>query len=404
MTLSYTPDNLNAIIMHFLQVDDITWGEGPRDFLVRYRGKLYNEDTETAYNQLTEALKPMGITPLFQWDDNRHAIILVSGKPAPRPSNPWINLILFLVTLISVILAGAIYTYEGSPDESTITTLINILAQLWRGVPFAIALLAILSAHEFGHYLAGRFHKTAVTLPYFIPFPLSPLGTMGAFINMKESPRNKRILLDIGIAGPLAGLIVAIPILLIGLSLSKVEPLPINPPDGQILQLEGNSILYLLSKFLVFNQLLPSPASYGATPPLLYWIRYFFTGQPVPLGGVDVMLHPIAWAGWAGILVTALNLLPVGQLDGGHIAYVLLGRKTKTMFYIILFAVVLLGIFWSGWWRWAVLLVVFGRSHAEPLDQITTLDPKRKALAILTLVIFILVFTPVPLIAIGGGL
>ncbi len=116
------------------------------------------------------------------------------------------------------------------------------------------------------------------------------------------------------------------------------------------------------------------------------------------------MLHPIAWAGWAGILVTALNLLPVGQLDGGHIAYVLLGRKTKTMFYIILFAVVLLGIFWSGWWLWAVLLVVFGRSHAEPLDQITTLDPKRKALAILTLVIFILVFTPVPLIAIGGGL
>jgi membrane-associated protease RseP (regulator of RpoE activity) len=404
MTLSYTPDSLNTMIMRHLQVDDITWGEGPRDFIVRYRGKLYSEDTETAYNQLTEALKPMGITPLFQWDDNRHAIILVSGKPTPRPSNSWINLILFLVTLISVILAGAIYTYEGSPDESTITILLNILTQLWRGIPFAIALLAILSAHEFGHYIAGRFHKTAVTLPYFIPFPLSPLGTMGAFINMKEPPKNKRILLDIGIAGPLAGLIVAIPILLLGLSLSKVEPLPINPPDGQILQLEGNSILYLLSKFLVFNQLLPSPASYGAIPPLLYWIRYFFTGQPVPLGGVDVMLHPIAWAGWAGILVTALNLLPVGQLDGGHIAYVLLGRKTKTMFYIILFAVVLLGIFWSGWWLWAVLLVVFGRSHAEPLDQITTLDSKRKALAILTLVVFILVFTPVPLIAIGGGL
>ncbi len=165
---------------------------------------------------------------------------------------------------------------------------------------------------------------THVTLPYFLPFPLSPFGTLGAFIQLKEPPRNKRILMDIGIAGPLAGLVVAIPVLLLGLSLSKVEPINLAP--GQGFTLEGNSLLYLFAKFLVFGRLLPAPSSYGNLPPVLYWIRYFFTSQPLPLGGMDVMIHPIAWAGWAGLLVTAINLIPAGQLDGGHLMYVLLGK------------------------------------------------------------------------------
>jgi membrane-associated protease RseP (regulator of RpoE activity) len=131
----------------------------------------------------------------------------------------------------------------------------------------------------------------------------------------------------------------------------------------------------------------------------LYWIRYFFTGRPLPLGGMDVMLHPIAWAGWAGILVTSLNLIPAGQLDGGHIFYVLFDRiKARRILPFIIGGLAILGFFWNGWWLWAALIFFFGRTHAEPLDQITPLDKKRKILGFLALFIFIIVFIPVPLV------
>jgi membrane-associated protease RseP (regulator of RpoE activity) len=198
-----------------------------------------------------------------------------------------------------------------------------------------------------------------------------------------------------------AGLVVAIPVLLIGLSLSSVGQIPVYLPQGQGLTIEGNSILYLFSKLLVFGELLPSPANYGGLTPLIYWVRYFFTGQPLPLGGVDVLLHPVAWAGWAGLLVTALNLIPAGQLDGGHVIYVLLGKRATALLPFILVALVMLGFFWAGWWLWALLIFVLGRMHAEPLDQITSLDPQRRLVAVMGLVIFFLVFTPVPLMAVG---
>jgi membrane-associated protease RseP (regulator of RpoE activity) len=240
-----------------------------------------------------------------------------------------------------------------------------------------------------------------VTLPYFIPFPLSPFGTMGAFIQLKEPPRNKRILLDIGIAGPMAGLVVAIPVLLLGLSLSTLDTIQINP--GQSLTLEGNSLVYLFAKYAVFGQLLPQPSSYGNVSPILYWLKYFFTSQPMPLGGTDVMIHPVAWAGWAGLLVTALNLIPAGQLDGGHIMYVLLGKRARALWPVVLGMLVLLGFAWSGWWLWALLIFFLGRLYAEPLDQITQLDTPRIAVAVLGIVIFFLVFTPVPLVQLMAG-
>ena len=223
---------------------------------------------------------------------------------------------------------------------------------------------------------------------------------MGAFIQLKEPPRNKRILLDIGIAGPLAGLVVAIPVLLLGLWLSQVSRIEIDPRAG--FTLEGNSLLYLASKFLVFGQLLPAPASYGDLNPILYWIRYFFTGQPLPIGGMDVMIHPVAWAGWAGLLVTALNLIPAGQLDGGHVIFVLLGKRARLLWPLVLWGLIALGFVWNGWWLWAGIIFILGRVYAEPLDSITTLDPNRRLLALLGIVVFFLVFTPVPLIAITG--
>jgi membrane-associated protease RseP (regulator of RpoE activity) len=392
-------ETLTPLVARVMRIEDITAGDPERNYLVRYRGQLYSDSAE-AYDQLAEILRPLDVTPLFRMEDDRHAVLLLPGTIHARPSNPWINLGLFILTLGSVIFAGALYAYNGPTPESLSDLLNSILHALPTGIPFAISLLAILLAHEFGHYLAGRFHRTHVTLPYFIPFPFSPFGTMGAFIQLKEPPKNKRILLDIGIAGPLAGLAVTIPVLLLGLSLSKVEPIHLIP--GQGFQLEGNSILYLLMKYLVFGQWLPAPASYAGVPPLLYWIRYFFTSQPLPIGGMDVMIHPIAWAGWAGLLVTALNLIPAGQLDGGHIVYVMLGKRARALLPFILAVLLLLGVFWSGWWLWAVLIFALGRLHAEPLDQITTLDPRRKAIAILGVIVFILVFIPVPLVAFGG--
>lgn len=393
-------DNLTPLVARVLNIEDVTRGSPKQNFLVRYRGQLRG-DSAAAYDQLAESLRPLEITPLFRKDKDQHAVILMEGVIRSNPSKVWVNVLLFGLTLFSVLLAGTLYAYNGPVSSNFGEMAINLLSRLGTGLSFAVSLLAILLAHEFGHYLAGRFHGTKVTLPYFLPFPFSPFGTMGAFIQLKEPPKNRRILLDIGIAGPLAGLVVAVPVLLLGLYLSRVESIPQVMAPGEGLQLEGNSILYLLSKFIVFGQLLPSPSNYGNLPPLLYWIRYFFTGQPFPLGGADVMLNPIAWAGWAGLLVTALNLIPAGQLDGGHVLYVLLGRYASILLPFILGGLVLLGLVWPGWWLWAFLIFLLGRYHAEPLDQITPLDPPRRAIAILGMVIFVLVFTPVPLLVVG---
>jgi membrane-associated protease RseP (regulator of RpoE activity) len=394
-------ETLTPIVARIMSIEDITAGDPTKDFMVRYRGQIYG-DTAEAYQHLAEQLRSFQVTAMFRQDKDRHAVLLLPGIIEPKPSNPLVNLILFIVTLLSMILSGALF----ASDSLNATNAKDFLLELWHnlpsGIPFAVSLLAILAAHEFGHYLAGRYHRTHVTLPYFLPFPLSPFGTLGAFIQLKEPPRNKRTLMDIGIAGPLVGLAVAIPVLLYGLSLSKIGPISLAP--GQGFTLEGNSLLYLFAKFLVFGRLLPAPSSYGSLPPVLYWIRYFFTSQPLPLGGVDVMIHPIAWAGWAGLLVTAINLIPAGQLDGGHLMYVLLGKRARTLWPFILVILVLLGFVWTGWWLWAALIFFLGRIYAEPLDQITQLDPPRKVLAVLGIIIFFLVFTPVPLVqALAGG-
>jgi membrane-associated protease RseP (regulator of RpoE activity) len=388
-------DLITTQVSRVFQIESVTWGNPSvpgQAYLARFQGKLRNKDSAVAYDHLADALRPMNITPLFREENNSHYIILLRGVQNPSPSNPAINLILFGLTFLSVLVTGAIYGYDGA------TTIIQyMLNNIGNAVAFAASILGILLAHEFGHYLVARFHNTAASLPYFIPFPFSPFGTMGAVIVQKESHKNRRILLDIGIAGPLAGLVVAIPVLLLGLSLSEVNTFPQVIPAGEGLYLEGNSILYLLAKYAVFGELLPAPADYGGLTPFLYWVRYFFTGLPSPLGGTDVMLHPVAWAGWAGLLVTALNLIPAGQLDGGHIVNSLFGKRSMILLPFVLGGLVLMGLVWNGWWLWAGLVFFLGRQQAEPLDQITPLDSRRKALGFLGVLIFLLVFTPVPL-------
>ncbi len=400
-------DPLTNIVSRFLSIEDVTQGDARQSYLVRYRGLLRGDSVE-AYDQLAELLRPRNITPLFRKDGDRHAILLISGVTNQRKSKIWVNILLIGLTILSVFWVGILHAISWEMPNATSIDLKSISPNLpsiiLGALAFTASLLGILMAHEFGHYLIGRKHGALVTLPYFLPLPLPPFGTLGAFISLQSPPKNKRDLLDIGIAGPLSGLIVAIPVLILGLSLSHLNTLPTDLKSAQGLMLEGNSILYLGLKYLVFGKWLPSPVSYGGLPPLLYWLRYFFTGSPFPLGGMDVMIHPVAMAGWAGILVTALNLIPAGQLDGGHLMYVLAGKRTNSLLPFILGALVLLGITWTGWWLWAFLIFLFGRMHAEPMDQITELDPKRRILALIGLIVFILVFTPVPMLTFGAGI
>jgi len=403
MLNSPDPEILNSIVRRVFRADSITIGDNKR-FIVRYVGSLL-EDSEQAYERLAADLDSFNITPLFRKEDGTEVIYLMPGVVRPKPSRLSINIGLFILTLISVLFAGVMYSYDAPLPEDTLGIIKTLTLNLWRGWPFAVSLLAILSAHEFGHYFAGRHHRTAVSLPYFIPFPLGLLGTMGAFINMKERPRNKRVLFDIGITGPLAGLVVAIPVLIIGLALSQVGPIQnttyVTSDGAQYTSaeddlLEGNSLLYLGLKYAVKGKLLPEPVSYGVKSPLEYWLGFIFIGRPIPFGGEDIQLHPVAMAGWAGILVTFLNLVPTGQLDGGHILYSVFGRRVRYAWQIILILLLVMGLFWNGWFIWAALIFLLGRAYAEPLDLITELDPRRKALAMLMLVVFILVLTPVP--------
>jgi membrane-associated protease RseP (regulator of RpoE activity) len=387
---------LNSLVARVFRIDDVmTSGEPEKGPLLRYRGHLLSEDSVSAYDQLAASVKSYDLTPLFRLEEGEQVIYLVDTPPKQKPSNPWVNVILFVITVFSVMLAGA--TPAGPGPNSFGGQLLAMVRGIFTGWPFALSMLGILLAHEFGHYLMSRYHKTPATLPYFIPFPLSPLGTMGAAILMKGVPKNKRILFDIGVAGPLAGMVIAIPVLFLGLSMSKLGSIDPSPNSF----IEGNSLIYLMAKFMVFGKLLPEPASFGNMSPFLYWLRYFFTGQPSPLGGTDVFIHPVAFAGWAGLLVTALNLVPAGTLDGGHVVYSLFGPKARKAFPYLIVLMVALGFFWSGWWLWALLLFWLGRVNAETLDQITPLDPPRRMVAVLVIVLFILVFTPVPFSLLG---
>lgn len=385
-------DELIQAISEVMEIYDTT--AGWEDYVLRARGILTIE-SETAYTQLEGKLHPLGFTPLFRMEGEKHVVLLTHGVAQPKPSNPSVNIVLFAITLVSVLFAGSLQggaVGEIPFAEGADFSIWPVVRMLWTGWPFAASLLGILLAHEMGHYFAARWHGAPVTLPYFIPLPTGFLGTMGAVIRMKAPIRNRRALLDIGVAGPLAGLVVALPVVIVGLELSEVSVLP----TGDFL-LEGNSILYLLAKLLVHGEFLPKPDTYGGVSPLLYWVVFFFTGQPAPLGGVDVLIHPVALAGWAGLLVTGLNLIPAGQLDGGHVLYVLIGRTVSKWQPLIIGGLILLGLVWRGWWFWAVLIYMFGRQHPQLLDEITPLDPRRRNVALGTLLLFIFVIVPIPL-------
>jgi membrane-associated protease RseP (regulator of RpoE activity) len=341
---------------------------------VSFTGQLLI-DSELAYEQLDAKFIPLNHIPVFSIVKGKQTITALKGRITVRPRDWRLNLALFVATVLSLMYVGA------SNEIGNITAVSQILV----GLPYTIGVMLILGTHEFGHYFAARFHKVAVSLPYFIPLPLpGSLGTLGAFIQLREPMRNKKILLDIGAAGPLAGLIVAIPILIYGLKTSAVLPSPVLDlftlhAQTTTYVLEGNSILYALAKIVSFGHFLPD-------------------------GMRDVFINQWASAGWTGLLVTGLNLIPLGQLDGGHALYSLIGERARALFYPLLIGLVILSTVYSGWFLWVILLIMFGRVYATPLDTITPLNPGRRAIAILSLIVFFLVFIPIPfqLYVVGG--
>ncbi len=374
-----------------MRVSDSTIGRS-EEFAMRFRGTL-TRDSEDAFDFLESKFADLKHTPWFREEDGEHVIYAMSGIVKVDDGKPIRNLILFILTTLTVLQTGAMHqlSHEGV-EVATFGEMFQLsLTQIYKGWPFAVSLLAILLAHEFGHYFAARYHKAPASLPFFIPFPLSLFGTFGAVISMRAPIKNRKILTDIGVAGPFAGFIVALPVLYIGIALSELTVVPENAA------LEGNSLVYLIMKYLVHGELLPRPTSYGDSSPLMWWASFFFTGRPLPIGGPDILMHPVAWAGWAGLLVTGINLLPVGQLDGGHAASVLFGKNALYFVPAVILVLLPLAFFWQGWWLWIALILFLGRQKAPLLDEITQIDPTRKALAIGALVLFLLVFTPIPL-------
>ena len=402
-------DVLTNFVSRIFRVEDVTAGE-PKEWIVRYRGRFLGEDTVAAYDQLADALRPYNITALFRKEpDDQQLIFLVPSPVIPKfGSRIYVNIILFIITMLSVMLTGVNVPPNLMPANG-ILSISDRLRYILTGWPFALSMMGILFAHEMGHYIMCRYYKIPATLPFFLPAPLlSPLGTLGAFIMMRGIPKNKRLLFDVGIAGPIAGLVIAIPVLFIGLSISHLGPIgPAAPGTSGFL--EGNSLFYLFSKYVVFGKLLPKPVSMNGLPPALYWLQYFLTAHPLPFGGMDVMLHNVAFAGWAGLLVTALNLVPVGTLDGGHVAYGLFGEKARRIFPIAIGTLIALsflpvlftrslGAFNFSWLLWIFILFWLGNVRTQPLDDITPLDGKRRALGFLMLLVFVLLFTPIPLV------
>jgi Peptidase family M50 len=346
-------------------------GQETRGGALLLKGRL-RTDPETALSELRRTFPPNEFTPILQDGENHHEVNLIlfpaineSADSPGASAHPkrWVNLLLFVLTAMTTTWAGALHSG------------VNLIEQPWRvavGLPYSIGLMLILGAHELGHYFAARHHGIRVTLPYFIPVPFA-LGTFGAFIKIKSLAPNRRSAFDVAVAGPLAGLVFAIPALIIGLRHSRII---VGAPTADMLhtgvQIGSSFLLALLTKL-----------SFGE-----------YAGQ-----GHQLVLHPLAFAGWLGLIVTALNLLPIGQLDGGHMAHALFGARKGhavsvggliTLFALALFV-------WPGLMMWAVIVwFIAGTRDAPPSNDVTPLNPARRLLGWFAFLLLAAIIIPVP--------
>ena len=294
---------------------------------------------------------------------------------SPRPVPVTRHVVLFVLTFVTTTFAGAFFYASYAAELGNATPILSLPTLLVHGMWYSGSVLAILGAHEFGHYFACRYYGVDASLPYFIPLWLPvavPMpGTLGAVIRIRQPIASKRQFFDIGIAGPIAGFLVILPVLAIGMSLSTVVTLPQDFTGWHF----GEPLLFRLAA-QIFHGTLPD--------------------------GQSLNVHPAAWAAWFGLLATALNLCPVGQFDGGHISYAVFGRVSSTITLIVTACLIALTIYSGAYLLWTVFIVVMlyvmGRHHPQTPDEGVPLDPARLWLAAFAAAMLVLSFTPVPLI------
>jgi len=332
-----------------------------------FRGPL-RESASVSFEKLNRAL-PKGFVPLVQEDDQLGAKIVLIPKPAERdisqrPVRPWLHWLLFGLTVITTTWAGASAQGVDLAQEP---------GQFAVGLPYSIGLLLILGVHELGHFFMARRHAMDVTPPYFIPVPFG-LGTFGAFIQMRSPPENRRALFDVAVAGPLAGFVIAVPALLLGLRFSSITAGSEGAVSHGLLHgaTVGSSILFTVLTKLALGD----AAQYGAL----------------------VRLSPLAFAGWLGLFITALNLLPVGQLDGGHITRAMFGSRIgQTISSIAMWSLFLLALFvWPGLMMWALIVFLIAGRGAPPLNDVTPLDTGRMVIGYIAILILVVILAPMP--------
>jgi membrane-associated protease RseP (regulator of RpoE activity) len=318
---------------------------------------------EEKFESLRLVLSEKKYIPMIRHEQGEYIIYIVKKPESKKRRSNRLNIVLLIATIFTTTLAGALQWVDI--DQVDWVNMFSF-SYLWEGlIFFSIPLLLILGVHEMGHYYISKKHHVDASLPYFIPLP-PPflLGTFGALISTREPIPNRKALLDIGSSGPLCGFLVAIPVSLIGFFLMQQHPITVPATETNLI-------------------LLP--------PLLLQWMQSLFS---IP---GNAIIHPTLFAGWVGIFLTAVNLLPTGQLDGGHVARAILKEKHKYISWIVIFVLAGLSFFYTGWLIFAlIILLLIGTQHQPPLNEITPLDTKRKLLGLVILIIFILSFAPIP--------
>jgi membrane-associated protease RseP (regulator of RpoE activity) len=309
---------------------------------------VLNPPVSNTIKEIREYFSKTDYTPIFDTKKKKQVVRFGIFKKAENKPKYWLNIVLFIATLLSTSFAG--YLNYGN---------------VYLGILFSLSIMAILTCHELGHYFVSRKAGMITTLPYFIPVPFHFIGTFGAVIRMKSLVPDRSSLLRVGMAGPIAGFLVALPITIIGIALSEIR----TAVEGAAYIQLGNSLLFA---FLA-NVLHPS----------------------IP-EGADVFLHPMAFAGWLGFLVTSMNLIPIGQLDGGHVGYSVFVRQRRFMYVPIFAGLVALGFLWPGWFIWGLLAFFLARRDPVIQDSITPLTTQEKIMALWPLLILILTFIPQP--------
>lgn len=355
---------LRACLVDLLPDAETLWNQN-NDSTFAFRGHLAI-DSNQAYPVLRARFAELGYTPLLQRQNNFDVVVAIRHVFKSKPTHWLVNLILVLLTLGTTTLMGAVMEQGDLLLENPRL----FLEQPWlllSGVPASLTIMGILGVHELAHYFIARKHGLDTSLPFFIPMPFSWVGTMGAIIRIRAPWESRKALFDVGIAGPIAGLIVALPIFFVGLLIS-----PVLPPQ-------------------------PNSMTLGS-PLLLRWLEdLVHVIRQIPAGH-DIYVNAMAYFAWFGVVITGYNLMPIGQLDGGHVIYALLGRWAQVVGIITLIAMFVLGrLVWNGWYVWAALIMLSGWRHPPPLNTVAPLGTARTVLGILLFVLTALLVTPMPM-------